>query len=75
MKHSDIEGLTPIQIKTKYALPYTPTHYCYVNVPSGTKMYSGIVGENFGRVAGEAVKFELAKQIAENAFSSGISLP
>ena len=38
-------------------------------------MYSGIVGENFGSVAGEAVQFELAEQIAENAFSSGISLP
>ncbi len=74
MKYSDIQGLTPAQIQSKFALPNTPTHYCYVNVPSGTQMYAGIVGENYGYTAGQAVQFELGSNIPSSSFGSGIPL-
>ena len=75
MKYSDIQGLTPAQIQSKFALPNTPTHYCFVNVPSGTQMYAGIVGENYGYTAGQAVQFELGANIPTESFGSGIPLP
>ncbi len=74
MKYSDIQGLTPAQIQSKFALKYEPTHYCYVDVPSGTQLYVGIVGENFGYIAGEAVQFELVNLIPPSSFGPGIPL-
>ncbi len=75
MKYSDIQGLTPAQIKSKFALPDLPTHYCYVNVPSTTQMYSGIANEVSGWGAGGGVQFELAQSIPKSAFGNGIALP
>lgn len=48
MKLSDIQGLTPAQIQDKFALPYAPTHYCYVNVPAGVQMYTGVAAPVVG---------------------------
>ena len=75
MKYSDIQGLTPAQIQSKFALPNTPTHYCFVSVPKGTEMYAGIVGENYGYTAGQAVQFELGTNIPTESFGAGIPLP
>ena len=74
-RYSNIEGLTAAQIKDKYALPNLPTHYCFVDVPSGISMYAGIVNEVAGWGTGGAVQFELAQIIAENCFGIGIPLP
>lgn len=70
-----IQGLTPAQIQSKFALPNTPTHYCFVSVPKGTEMYAGIVGENYGYTAGQAVQFELGTNIPTESFGAGIPLP
>ena len=75
MRYSDIQGLTPAQIANKFALPYKPTHYCYVDVPPGTLMYSGKVGPNFGYNTNLGIQFELGEIIDGNAFSTGIPLP
>ncbi len=74
MRYSDIKGLTAAQIQEKFALPNLPTHYCYVNVPTGNTIYTGIVNENFG-YAGEAIQFELGQAIDESCFGAGIALP
>ena len=74
MKYSDINGLTAMQIQSKFALPKTPTHYCHVNVPAGTSLYTGIVNENYGFTAGQAVQFELCGTIPPSSFGSGIPL-
>lgn len=74
MKYSDIQGLTAKQIQSKFALPHTPTHYCYVSVPSGTSVYVGIVGENYGFTAGQAVQFELMDTISPSCFGSGVPI-
>ena len=41
MQKNDIEGLTPIQIKDKYALPELPTHMVDVKPMPGTNINVG----------------------------------
>src|SRR6185312_9748508 len=43
MKKEAIEGMTPDQIRVKYALPKIPTHICDVSVPAESQMYRGKV--------------------------------
>ena len=42
MRYSDIEGLTPLQIKEKFALPDVPTHYSSVTIKSGANIRTGV---------------------------------
>lgn len=70
MKYSDIQGLTPSQIQSKFALPNLPTHYCYVSVPNGTTLYVGMVNES----STVAVQFELGDIIANSCFGAGIPI-
>ncbi|MDL2287438.1 RICIN domain-containing protein [Eubacteriales bacterium OttesenSCG-928-G02] len=72
MKYSDIQGLTPLQIQNKFALPNTPTHYCFVTVPPSTKLYVGVVNQS--SVSG-TLQYELITNIPETAFGINILLP
>ena len=76
MKYSDIHGLTPTQIKDKFALPSEkpPTHYCYVNVPSGTQIYAGIANTIPEWGMGGGIQFELGQYIPTSSFGVGIPL-
>lgn len=62
MKASDIEGLTPDEIKDKFALPTKPVKVCDVTVPAGTKMRTGLCNplEKWGK--GGGVQFDLMGQ-------------
>ena len=51
-KASDIQGLTAAQIKSKLALDFTPTHYCYVNAPANQQMYITITNGIYGGTGG-----------------------
>ena len=74
MKASDMQGLTASQIQAKFAIPNLPTHYCYVNVPSGTQMYSGIVNPNaFG--PGLGMQFEIGSTYQSSWFVGNYPLP
>lgn len=70
MKKSDIQGLTALQIKEKFALPNIPTHISDVSVPAGTNMRVGITAPNFGH-AGGSTQFEITERIAESSFGIG----
>ena len=72
MKYSDIQGLTPAQIQSKFALPTKPTHYCFVEVPAGTTVYVGVV--NRSSISG-TLQYELGTQIPKEAFGIDILLP
>lgn len=49
MLKEDIQGLTAMQLKTKFDLPFMPTHISEAIPPQGTKIAMGIVKEgNFG---------------------------
>lgn len=75
MRYSDIQGLTPAQIKDKFALPNLPPHYCHVNVPAGVQMYTGIVAPVVGWGNGGGLQFELGQFIPAGSYGSGIPLP
>ncbi len=59
MRPEEIEGLTPKQIKDKFALPSEPTHISEVKVPSGTKIRLGTAGEQTGWGKGGGTQYEL----------------
>lgn len=68
MKYSDIEGLTPAQIRDKFALPNEPIKICEVNVPAGTKMYAGIANEVPEWGKGGGTQFELGQVLDKTYF-------
>ena len=68
MKYSDIQGLTPAQIRDKFALPNIPTRICDVNVPAGTKVYTGVVNEVSEWGKGQGIQFELGQRLDESCF-------
>jgi len=72
MKYSDIQGLTPAQIQSKFALPNTPTHYCFVDVPASTTVYVGVVNQS--SISG-TLQYELGTVIPDSAFGTNILLP
>lgn len=46
MKREAVEGLSPGQIQSKYALPEVPTYMSELHVPAGTRIRTGIVNFN-----------------------------
>lgn len=72
MKYSDIQGLTPSQIQGKFALPKTPTHYCFVTVPTGTFVYVGVVNQT---TINGTLQYELEEFIPTTSFGTEIPLP
>lgn len=75
MRYSDIQGLTPAQIKDVFALPTEPTHYCFVNIPAGTQIYTGIANKIPEWGNGGALQFEIEGTYFADWFSDGIPLP
>lgn len=50
---SDIEGLSPQELQSRFDLPYEPTHVAKAVPPKGTQIVTGIVEkENFGGKGG-----------------------
>jgi hypothetical protein len=62
MNRKDIEGLTPVQIKEKFALPDLPTKVSDVTVPGGTGMRMGPVAPNYGSQGG-GIQFEVLERV------------
>jgi filamentous hemagglutinin len=70
MRKEAIKGMTPSQIKIKYALPDTPKYISEVHVPSGTNIRKGKIGGNdFGDIEG-AVQYELLDRLPKSAFKN-----
>ena len=62
MRAEDIEGLTPSQIKDKYALPAIPKYICDVEIKPGTHLREGIANEVDGWGKGGGRQIDLMKQ-------------
>jgi filamentous hemagglutinin len=73
MKREVIEGLTPAQIQSKYALPELPTYMSEVHVPVGTRIRTGTVNPVFGGV-GNATQYELLQRLPTSAFKNTVRL-
>jgi hypothetical protein len=70
MSKSDVEGLTPAQIRDKFALPETPSFVSDVKVPAGTVIRTGEVAPQAGWGAGGATQFELLNRLPESLFTN-----
>lgn len=62
MKAKDIEGLTPEQIRDKFALPSTPKYVCDVEISAGTHMRVGEVNPVEGWGNGGGTQYDLIGQ-------------
>lgn len=70
MKYDDIKGLTPSQIRNKYALPTEPTRICDVNVPKGTELRTGTANPIEGWGKGGGQQFDLqGKRLPKESWS------
>jgi RHS repeat-associated protein len=76
MKESEIQGLSPEQIQSRFALPgqNAPSEMVEVEVPAGTLMQVGYAGTNaFG--TGGGVQFEVMEAIPSSSFGTPTALP
>lgn len=71
MRAEDIQGLTPAQIRDKFALPSLPTHICDVNVPAGTQLHTGIAGPINGWGNGGGLQYDIINQYDTSWFVNG----
>lgn len=74
MPKSEIEGLTPLEIADKWALPQVPTMMCDVTVPAGTQIRIGecnpILGFNGG-----GTQYQLMQRIDMKLYDNVKMLP
>lgn len=75
MKAEDIDGLTPQQIKDKFALPELPSYVSDVHVPAGSKIRIGTVAPQPGWGSGGATQYELLQRLPSDAFKNVRPLP
>ncbi len=75
MRSDEIVGLTPAQIKDKFALPEIPKYVSDVNVPAGTRIRVGKVEGHPGWGAGGGTQYELKDKLPKEAFTNQRLLP
>jgi hypothetical protein len=59
LRKGDIEGLSPMEIREKFALSSMPTHISEAHVPAGTNIRTGHIGKNAFGGDETAVQYEL----------------
>lgn len=75
MKTEDLKGLSPEQVKEKYALPELPTNIVDVEVKAGTRLRMGVAGsvENWG--SGGGIQFDtVGKRLDKKCFKNARTL-
>ena len=75
MKASEVKGLTPEQIQTKFGMPNTPTHTVEVNPPAGTTVRVGTAGEGFVPGGGGGTQYQLMENIPQSSFVNPVEIP
>jgi hypothetical protein len=70
MKKSEIDGLNPVEIQNRFALPETPTYISDVSVPEGIKLRMGTAEAvpEWGNAG--AIQYELLQRIDNNNFTN-----
>ncbi len=74
MQADAVVGLTPEQIRDKFALPESPTLISDVKVPAGTIVRVGEVAPQPGWGSGGSTQFELLERLTEDRFINTRSL-
>lgn len=75
MRPHEIEGLTPLQIKDKFALPELPSFVSDVHVPAGVGVRLGTVAPQTNWGSGGAIQYELLQRLPSSAFQNMRPLP
>ena len=70
MNKSEIEGMSPSEIKDKFALDYTPDRVVDVNVPKGIDVRTGTAAKRENIGSGGGTQYELLKEIPEESFTN-----
>jgi filamentous hemagglutinin len=70
MRPDEISGLSPAQIKERFALPELPEYISEVHVPRGTRLRVGTVGRQPGWGGGGGTQYELLDRLPEKAFKN-----
>jgi filamentous hemagglutinin len=70
MRPDEIAGLSPAQIKERFALPELPKFVSEVHVPKGTRVRVGTVGSQAGWGGGGGTQYELLDRLPEAAFKN-----
>jgi hypothetical protein len=65
MFSEDIKGLTPTEIRAKYALDYTPTHIVDAEIPKGHNIYVSIAAPNCNQPGG-GVQIQLKNRLTDS---------
>jgi RHS repeat-associated protein len=73
MKRSEVENLSPAQIKDKFALEFEPDEMLEVEVPVGEEMEASIAGENSWG-SGGGTQFRLLGKVIESWFKNPTSI-
>lgn len=75
MKQADLDGLSPVQIKDKFALDFVPDKILAVNVPPDFTLRTGKVAPrpSIGTTGGKT-QFELRQNLASSNFVNDRSL-
>lgn len=75
MRANEVDGLTPIQIKEKFALEFVPKKMTEVNVSAGTNMRVSIAGPQpqWG-TSGGGTQYELLQRISALSFKPSIPI-
>jgi hypothetical protein len=68
MRPEAIKGLTPQQIKDKFALPELPKYVSDVHVPAGTRLRAGTAGKQESWGEGGGTQYELKEKLPDSAF-------
>ena len=74
MRSDEIEGLTPFEIKNKFALPDLPRYVSEVHVPVGTSLRVGRVAAQDGWGVGGGMQYELLDRLPESSFKNMMPL-
>lgn len=69
MRRSAIEGLSPLEIQKKFALPHTPTFVSEVHLPKGTTVFRGNI-EDHGLGGAGNVQYWLRDRLSLDAFKN-----
>lgn len=70
MKAADISGLTPAQIKDRYALDYIPDMMVDVTVSGGSALRAGSAAAREGIGAGGGIQFLATEHLPAESFTN-----
>ena len=68
LRKADVDGLTPSEMKVKYALDIKPKYICEVHVPKGTNLQTGLISPNAFGGDPTKVQFQLLEFIPKESY-------